>query len=323
MARPSVPGWVIAAALLLTLLPLAVTGYPLRLLTLVFQWAAMAGAWNLTAGYAGALDLGPVAPYGIGAFTVAVLMTRAGWGFFPSLAAAAALGAAAAYVMGRPTFRLRGAYFAVATLALAEALKQLFLSWDRVTGMALFGGSAGISLPLGPGPAFFYYVMGAIMAGVVAVSYSLEGSTFGYGLRAIRDSEAVAEATGVDAGALKRRAYMLGAAFLAMTGGTAAYWLSYVNAADTMAASLTLQTVAIALLGGMGTPLGPVVGATLLIGVQDVLGTTFTQSYWLILGALITAAALFFPEGLVGAVRAARQRRRELGAREGEQEIGE
>ena len=304
MGRPWVPGPAVAAALLLALIPLAVDGYPIRLLTLVFQWAAMAGAWNLTAGYAGALDLGPVAPYGIGAFTVAVLMTRAGWGFLPSLVAAAAFGAAAAYVMGRPTFRLRGAYFAVGTLALAEAIKQLLLSWDRVTGVPLFGGSAGISLPLGPGPVFFYYVMGAVMAGVVAVSYSLEVSAFGYGLRAIRDSEAVAAATGVDVPALKRRVYMLGAAFLAMTGGTAAYWLSYVNAADTMAPSLTLQTIAIALLGGMGTPLGPVVGAAVLVGAQDVLGAAFTQSYWLVLGVIITAAALFFPAGIVGAVRA-------------------
>lgn len=309
MGRVPVPAPVVLVGLLLALVPLMVEGYPIRLLTLVFQWAAMAGAWNLTAGYAGALDLGPVAPYGIGAFTVAVLMTRAGWGFFPSLAAAAVLGAAAAYLMGRPTFRLRGAYFAVGTLALAEAVKQLLLSWDRVTGKALFGGSAGISLPLGPGSVFFYYVMGAVMAGVVAVSYGLEVSAFGYGLRAIRDSEGVAAATGVDVPALKRRVYMLGAAFLAMTGGTAAYWLSYVNAADTMAASLTLQTIAIALLGGMGTPLGPVVGAAVLVGAQDLLGTAFTQSYWLVLGAIITAAALFFPAGIVGAVRAARQAR--------------
>src|SRR5690606_3627504 len=188
MGRPWVPGPAVAAALLLALIPLAVDGYPIRLLTLVFQWAAMAGAWNMTAGYAGALDLGPVAPYGIGAFTVAVLMTRAGWGFLPSLVAAAAFGAAAAYVMGRPTFRLRGAYFAVGTLALAEAIKLLLLPWDRVTGVPLFGGSAGISLPLRPGPVLLYCDMGAVMAGVVPVSYSQEVSAFGYGLRAIRDS---------------------------------------------------------------------------------------------------------------------------------------
>src|SRR5690606_18160855 len=123
-----------------------------------------------------------------------------------------------------------GAYFAVGTLAMAEALRELFLSWDRFTGMRLFGGSAGISLPLGPGPHFFYYLMLGLMAGVVAVAYSLERSKFGYGLKAVRDSETVAEASGVDVPVIRRQVYMLSAGFLAAVGGSAAYWLSYVNA---------------------------------------------------------------------------------------------
>ena len=301
----AIPLPVLAAGLVLALVPLWVNGYPLRLLTLMFQWAAMAGAWNLVAGYAGALDLGPTAPYGVGAFTVAILMTRLGWPFLPSLLAAALVAALVAYIVGKPTFRLRGPYFAVGTLALAEALKEFLLSFDRFAGVRLFGGSAGISLPLAPGAEFFYYVLLAIMSVVVAASYALERSKFGYGLKALRDSEAAAAAAGVPVAALKRRVYMLSSSFLALVGGTAAYWIGYINGADSLAATLILQTIAMAVIGGLGTPLGPVVGAAVLVGVQDWLGATFVYDYLLLLGLFITLAALFFPQGVVGLLQAA------------------
>src|SRR3989442_1053143 len=132
------------------------------------MWAALAGSWNLLAGYAGAVDLGPVVHHGVGAFVTAGLMLKAGLPFLVSVVLAGLVAMAVAFAVGTPTLRLRGAYFAIGTLALAESAKQLALVWDRLTRIPLTGGSAGISLPLSAGYVLFYYVMLALMVGVTA-----------------------------------------------------------------------------------------------------------------------------------------------------------
>ena len=135
----------------LLLLPLGISPYPLRVATVIFMWAALAGSWNLLAGYAGAVDLGPVVYHGIGAFVTAAGMVKAGLPFLVSVALAGGVAMAIAWAIGTPTLRLRGACFAIGTLALAESGKQLALAWDRLTGFPLTGGSAGVSLPLSAG----------------------------------------------------------------------------------------------------------------------------------------------------------------------------
>ncbi len=287
----------------LALLPLGADPYTIRLATTIFMWAALAGSWNLMAGYAGALDLGPVVYYGLGAFATAAVMIRAHGSFVVGLAVAAAVAMAVAFVLGTPTLRLRGAYFAIGTLALAESGKELALAWDRLTGIPLTGGSAGVSLPLSPGYRVFYYVMLAVAAAVTATAFWLGRSKFGYGLRAGGDNEALAQASGVDSRRLKRRLYVASAGFNAVTGGAAGYWLSYVNASDVFGAAITFQMVIMALLGGLGTPLGPVVGAAFLTLAADVLGTRFVYHYLIAIGVLIVLVSLFAPAGLVGALR--------------------
>jgi len=288
---------------ILVLLPLGAGAYTLRLATTVFMWAALAGSWNLLAGYAGAVDLGPVVYYGIGAFATAILMMKAQWPFLLSLAAAGAVALAIAFVLGTPTLKLRGAYFAIGTLALAESAKQLGLAWDRLTGIPLTGGSAGLSLPLSAGYILFYYLMLAVMALVTGTALWLGRSKFGYGLRAIRENDLLAEASGVDLLALKRQVYMLSAVTIAWTGGTAGYWLSYINANEAFNASITFQMVVMALLGGLGTPLGPLLGAGFLTLVAEVLGTRFVYHYLIAIGAIVVAVSLFLPSGLAGLVR--------------------
>ncbi len=307
--RPlAVPGLL---AVGLALLPAAAGPYALRLATTIFMWAALAGSWNLLAGYAGAVDLGPVVYYGIGAFATAALMIKAGLPFLVSLALAGPIAAAIAAFVGRPTLKLRGAYFAIGTLALAESAKQLGLAWDRLTGIPLTGGSAGLSLPLGAGSRLFYYVLLAILALVTGTAYALDRSKFGYGLRAVRENDRLAEASGVDPLAVKLRVYTLSAVFIAWTGGTAAYWLSYINANEAFGAAITFQMVVMALLGGLGTPLGPLLGAAFLTLVAEVLGTRFVYHYLIAIGAIVVAVSLFLPGGLAGIVRQVRARRLE------------
>jgi branched-chain amino acid transport system permease protein len=289
---------VLGAALLV--LPAGAGAYTLRVCTLIFMWAALAGSWNLLAGYAGVADLGPVVYYGIGAFATGILMTKAGWPFPVSVGLSGMIAVGIAFVVGTPTLRLRGAYFAIGTLALAESAKQLALAWDRVTGMALTGGSAGISLPLSAGYLSFYYLMFTLMALVTAMAFWLERSKFGYGLRAIGENEQLAEASGVDLQRLKLRLYMLSALVIAWTGGVQGYWLSYVNANEAFGAGVTFQMVVMALVGGLRSPVGPLLGAAFLTIVSEVLGTQLLHHYLIVIGVVIVAVCLFLPTGLVG-----------------------
>jgi branched-chain amino acid transport system permease protein len=285
-----------------------------RVATVIFMWAALAGSWNLMAGYAGAVDLGPVVHHGVGAFVTAALMLRLGLPFLVSVVLAGVVAMGIAYAVGTPTLRLRGAYFAIGTLALAESAKQLALAWDRLTRIPLTGGSAGISLPLSAGYVLFYYVMLVLMAGVTGAALWLRRSKFGYGLRAVGENDRLAEASGVDIHRLKRRVYVGSAFVIALTGGTAGYWLSYVNASEVFSASMTFQMVVMTLLGGLGTPFGPILGAAFLTLVSEFLGTRFVYHYLIAIGVIIVLISLFAPAGLAGLADLGRRRRREAAA---------
>jgi branched-chain amino acid transport system permease protein len=293
---------VIVVAVVLAL-PAVAEPYAIRVATTIFMWTALAGSWNLLAGYAGAVDLGPVVYYGLGAFATSALMVKAHAPFVAGLAGAGVVAMVVAFLLGTPTLRLRGAYFAIGTLALAESGKELALAWDRLTGIALTGGSAGVSLPLSPGYLVFYYVMLGLAGAVTATALWLERSRFGYGLRAVAANELLASASGVDSHRLKRRLYVVSALFIALTGGAAAYWLSYVNATDVFGAAVTFQMVVMALLGGLGTPFGPALGAAFLTLAGDVLGTRFVYHYLIAIGIIIVVVSLFAPAGLAGLLR--------------------
>ena len=310
LRAPTLSEWLALAALaVLLLLPLGVGAYPVRLATVIFMWAALAGAWNLLAGYAGSVDLGPVVHYGVGGFATAAFMLKAGLPFIVSAVLAGVVAMGIAYAVGTPTLRLRGAYFAIGTLALAESAKQLALAWDRLVPLPLTGGSAGVSLPLASGYILFYYVMLVLMAGVTGAALSLQRSKFGYGLRAVGENDRLAEASGVNIHRLRRRLYVGSAFVIAVTGGTAGYWLSYINAMESFSAAVTFQMVVMTLLGGLGTPFGPVLGAAFLTLVSEYLGTRFVYYYLIVIGAIIVAISLFAPSGLAGLLQLGRRRR--------------
>jgi branched-chain amino acid transport system permease protein len=307
--RPGIAGWTALAALaVLILLPLGVGPYPVRVATVIFMWAALAGAWNLLAGYAGSVDLGPVVHYGVGAFATAAFMLKAQLPFLVSVVLAGVLAMGVAYALGTPTLRLRGAYFAIGTLALAESAKEAALAWDRFIPFPLTGGSAGVSLPLATSYNLFYYVMLVLAVGVTGAALWLRHSKFGYGLRAVGENDRLAEASGVDIHRLRRRVYVGTAFAIAATGGTAGYWLSYINAAEMFSTTITFQMVVMALLGGLGTPFGPVLGAAFLTLASEYLGTRLVYYYLIVIGAIIVALSLFAPAGLSGLARLAQRR---------------
>ncbi len=278
--------------------------YLIRFFTLVILWIGMAGCWNIMCGYTGYVDFGPVVYFGIGSYATAVSMTKYGVSFFPAVGIAGIIAVLVALPMGLTTLRLRGAYFAIATFAFAETMKQVALEFDHLFGVSFFQGSHGITLPIGDHDnTFFFYTIFAVTLAVVLIHYHIEHSKFGLGLKAINEAEDAAELAGVNTTGVKLQAYMIMALFLGMLGGIEAYWITYITPADVFDVHKTVEMVIMTLLGGMGTFLGPVVGATFLKVVSEILGTTFVEEYLIMLGAIIIAIIIAMPRGIIGTIK--------------------
>jgi len=286
---------------LLIFLPLlGLEGYRLRLITLIFMWVALAGCWNLMSGFTGYIDFGPVAYFGVGAYCTSLLMIKLSLPFFLSVILAGVACAGLSIVIGLATLRLQGAYFAIATFAAAEALKQIILEGDRILGVDFFGGSHGLTLPPPPSGLFFYYAMFFFMGMVVSLNAIVPRTKFGYGLRAIREAELAAELSGVPTLRLKVRAYMMSSGLIGCLGGVEAYWLTYIIPDDVFNVMRTIQMVIMTLLGGMGTVFGPVIGASFLTLVAEFLGARFVYDYLIFVGIVIVVVILLRPQGILG-----------------------
>jgi branched-chain amino acid transport system permease protein len=297
--------------ILLAFLPaFGLEGYRLRLLSLVFMWVALAGCWNLMSGYTGYIDFGPVTYFGAGAYAAAILMLRFDLPFVLALTFAGGICAFLALWIGLATLRIRGAYFAIATFAAAEALKQIVLEGDRVVGVEWFGGSHGLTLPAPPPSEFFYYFLLGFMVLVSGVSFYMERSKFGYGLKAIRGSEQAAELSGVPTLSLKIKAYILSSSLIGCIGALEAYWLTYIIPDDVFNVMRTIQMVIMTLLGGVGTFWGPLIGAGFLTLVAEVLGTRFVYDYLTLLGIVIIVVILLMPRGVMSLLKYKRGRGR-------------
>jgi branched-chain amino acid transport system permease protein len=305
-----------AAFGLCLLVPLVVQqDYYLTILFRVVLFAALGLAWNLVGGYAGQLSLGHAAYFGIGAYGLPL--------FYGKLAAHAAPGAppphdlvalvaaltlavlvavVAAAVIGRVSFRLRGPYFALATLAFAEVLH---LSARNLRGIT--GGEAGV-----PAPELFdshrsqwFYVAAVLLTALAfALTAAIARSRFGYQLQAIREDEDTAFACGIDAARTKLVALVLSAALTAIGGALYASRFFVVFPDSVLAIDISNEIAIVAMLGGAGTLTGPIVGAVLLETSAELFKNVFQEAHLLIYGVLIVLVVLFLPEGIVGAVAA-------------------
>jgi branched-chain amino acid transport system permease protein len=285
----------------------------LRTLAGVFMFATLASAWNIIGGFAGYASFGNVVFFGLGGYTVAILMVRAGWGFWPALPVAVAVGAAYAAVVGLPVLRLRGHYFAIATLGVAEGTREVVLNLSHLTG-----GGAGITVPvLGnkattayPGNAAFYYLFLAAMGVAVTTSLAVARSRFGYGLRAIHDDEQGAAATGINTTRLKLAAFALSGALTALAGALFAFQQVTIYPERLFSVEITVLMVAMAVIGGVGTVLGPVIGAVGLQLLAEYLRQRYLNLHLIVFGALLAAVVVLMPEGLMSsAAQAWRERR--------------
>jgi len=278
--------------------PWGISGYWLRTLTFIFMWIGLAGSLNLLTGYTGYLDFGHVAFFGIGAYTTGVLMVKLGMPFFPAMFIGAILAGILAVIVGIPTMRLRGAYFAIAMLVFAEAMKQVVLELGELTG-----GGNGISLPIYTNYHFFYYMMLSAILLMIATNYWFERSRFGYSLKAIREAELAAEVSGVNTFNCKLIAFGISALFSGIIGGIYAYWMTFLYPGDAFSVLTTVRMIIMAFLGGAGTLLGPVIGATFLSIIEEILWAEFKYTYLIIVGFIVVFVVLVLPRGLVGLVK--------------------
>jgi branched-chain amino acid transport system permease protein len=291
---------VLAAALLVLLLPLLLSNpFHLRIATLVFIYSLATLGLNLLMGVAGQVSLGHAGFLAIGAYAVAIAPARLGLPVWLALVAGVVLAALLAFVVGRPILRLKGHYFAVATLGLG-----LLVSMVLNNETALTGGPDGIAVPrliiFGwtlRQTAHWYWVTGVTLVASVWLVGNLIGSPTGRALRAIHDSEVAASVLGVDVARHKLIAFVLSAALAALAGGFLALFDGHVTPA-TGGFLRSVEFVTMAVLGGMGSLLGSVVGTAILVVLPQAL-TMFHDYEHVILGLLMMLFMIFLRQGIV------------------------
>ncbi|PSJ51386.1 branched-chain amino acid ABC transporter permease [Pseudaminobacter soli (ex Li et al. 2025)] len=288
----------IAAIVVLALLPALVNNYWLRIATGALMWAGLACSWNMLGGYAGYINFGQSAFFGLGAYTSALLMgDPLGLPFFATIPAGIVVTAIFAIIIGAPTLRLRGAYFAIATWAFAEVLTQF------VNVVGFTGGIGGLNLPPFLDERFFYFTMFAAAVLTYLVTWALfERSRFGLKVKALRDHEPAAEAMGINTALVKLQTFVLSAVTASVFGSIFAYWVTFINPKSVFGGDITDQMVVMVLLGGLGSLWGPAIGGVGLFVINRLLWMNWgdTAFYIAILGAAIVLVVLFLPNGIAG-----------------------
>lgn len=282
----------------------------------VLQFVVLATAWNILGGYCGYVNFGSAAFFAVGAYSSVAL-----YKFAPALplplliviggAVAGLIGLAVGYL----TLRLRGVFFAIATLALAVVIQTLVINWTYV------GGSRGAYIirpnelnVLGfevPYIQYLFVLMLALSVVAVIVARSIERSRLGYGFATIRDDEQAAEACGVPTLKLKLVATTLSGAFMGMAGAPFPYYIGYIEPASAFNLQYAVNAIAMPMIGGTTSWIGPVVGAVLLGSIQQIATVTISSAVnLLIVGLLLVAFVIIAPNGIVGLVREHLTRRR-------------
>lgn len=293
----------VLVALVLLAAPAALSGYWLRVLSTVFMYAVIAQGINLMAGYTGYPAFGNVVFFGLAGYTTGVLMVKLQMSFALAALAGTLICPLLALAIGPPLLRLKGHYFAIATLGLNETVKEIVANAGDLTG-----GGMGLSLPLPPGSAAanaanFYYLFLAVMLISTWITWELSRRRLGIACSAIRDNEAKAESAGLQTTRYKTAMWMISATMTGAVGTINAYWLTYINAPSVFDMAIAVKAFVIFLLGGAASVLGPVAGAFLVE-----LLATFTWSKLLnwhlgAMGMLIILVVVLFPDGLRAAMR--------------------
>jgi branched-chain amino acid transport system permease protein len=300
------------------LLPFA-TNNPthLNLAILVLMAAQLGVAWNLLGGYAGQVSLGHAAFYGLGAYTSTMLLLNFGINPWLGMLLGGVVSALLSLGFGWSCFRLKGHYFAMATIAVAEIVQIVFTNWEYA------GSAVGLTIPMtqrGWGAMVFadkapYYWLALGLLGLTLLAtWAVERSHIGYYLRAIKDEPDAARSIGINIARYKQIALSLSAFFTALGGSLYAQKELYIDPNSVLSTALSIKMALVSILGGVGTLFGPVIGSVVLTVIEELTRTFFGGSGrgtdTIIYAALIVGVAVFYPSGLIGGYREWQQRRK-------------
>jgi len=261
----------------------------------VLVFVVLGYSWNLIGGYAGYTHFGQMSFFGIGAYVGSLLILDAGVHWLAAALAAGLAGALVALPLGGAMLRLKGPFFAIGMFGLTRVWESLAFGFDRVTQ-----GGTGLYLPAPDSLIAVYATLACIALLLVGLTWWLDNSRLGLRLLSIREDETAAEALGIRTARLKVGTFVASAVAPAMVGSLYATYLGFIDPVTAFAPSMELTTIATVLLGGMGTVLGPLVGALALSVVNELLWSSFPEIYSGLVGVLVIAAVLYMPRGFVG-----------------------
>jgi branched-chain amino acid transport system permease protein len=297
--------WICAAVIVLAALGVALSGineYVFFAAFVVLTYVVLATAWNILGGYAGYVNFGTPAFFGTGAYTAVVLFKWLGAPLIVQIFAGAAMGGLLGFGVGMLTLRLRGIFFAIATVAVIFIMETLMINWRYV------GGATGLQLlrpeamaPFASYTRMLFVVMALMAVAAVAVARYIQTSWIGRGLRAIRDSEEAAEASGVPTLRLKLVACVVSGALMGAAGAPMPMYLSFIEPASTFSLNYAIGALAAPMIGGTTHWLGPVLGALLLVTIQQIVTVTISNEInVLVVGVLLVLFVVLAPDGILG-----------------------
>lgn len=288
----------------------------LNLAILILMAAQLGVAWNILGGYAGQISLGQAAFYGLGAYTSTLLFSRMGINPWLAMLAGGGLAAAVSLVIGWSCFRLKGHYFAMATIAVAEIIQVVFTNWEYA------GAAVGLSLPMEEGwsrmvfsskTPYYYLALGLLLLTLLA-NYLIDRSYLGYYFRAIKDEPDAARSLGIKLGRYKQIAFAISSFFAALGGSLYAQKELYIDPGSVLHTGLSVKMALVSILGGVGTLFGPLLGAGVLTlieeGTRAAFGGSGRGTDLVIYATLIILIAVYSPSGVAGWFRGLLQRRR-------------
>ncbi|MDE3080602.1 MAG: branched-chain amino acid ABC transporter permease [Paracoccaceae bacterium] len=259
--------------------------------------AVLAQSWNILGGFGGYVSFGNSVFYGLGTYGTAIAMTTYNLPFGVGLVIGVVLAMLGAALVGVPILRLRGPYFAIATLGLNGAMMAIF------SNLPIAGTNIGLVLPLTRNDTMFYELSLALLVACTLTVFWISRSRYGMGLIAIREDEDAAGTMGVNATLYKVTALILASIFTAVAGGIHAYWSTFVDPASAFDSTLNVRMVIMCVFGGPGTVFGPVIGSFVLSTVYEVLAAQISTAAALLFGVVIVLAVIFMPRGLADIMR--------------------
>ncbi len=289
-------------AMLIAGAPFVADNYLVQQITFVCMFCALALSWNIIGGYAGYPSFATAAFVGLGSYAGALLQ-NAGLPMVAAWIAATLITGLFAALLGYGLLRMKGHYFAVGSISIVEVLRLIASSWANLTG-----GGEGLNLPIMPGgPVFagrvFLYAMLVVMVAAFVMTVLVDRGRLGFGLQCIQQNEDAADMVGVDVVRYKTIGFTLSALFCGTVGAISASWVAYIAPTDAFSILMTLKVPVMVLLGGPGTVLGPVIGATAFVVIEQTVWSRFLDYNQAALGIVVVLLIFFLPGGLLGRLK--------------------